>query len=168
MNDTENPQPIEPTENDPIDETPSKPIDPRIAGIVLVLLMMFFFGLSQYTEYFAGPQLTWGQDLEAAKVSAQNSGRRIFLYLCEPGCVYASQYDRELLTTRGARERLAQMIPVRIEIGEDDPLRVKYGFRQSPMMVVVGADGEPISNPLVGSGIDERQFKTNIHPDDER
>jgi len=60
------------------------------------------------------------------------------------------------------------MIPVRKELGSDDPLRVRFGFHTSPMMIVLGSDGEVIGSPLVGGGVDSRMFKTNVHADEER
>lgn len=147
---------------------PSKTISPMWVGVGFLVLMMLFYGLSQYTEYAAGPELKWGQDLDQALVAAQNSGRRVFLLLYEPGCMYTSQYDRELFKTRMVRDRLAQMIPVRIELGEDDPLRVRFSFHTSPMMIMLGSDGKVIGTPLVGGGVDELRFRTNIHPDEER
>lgn len=161
-------QPAAESDGAPTEGQASKTISPMMAGLVLLVLMMFFYGLSQYTEYFGGPQYEWGQNLDDALIAAENSGRRVFLFLYEPGCIYTAQYDRELFSKRFARNRLSAMIPIRIELAEDDPLRVRFSFRTSPMMIMLGGDGKIIGTPLVGSGIDERQFLTRIHPTDER
>jgi hypothetical protein len=150
------------------DLAPAKKLSPTLAGLILVVLMMIFFGLSQYTEYVGGEQFSWGNDLDAAVAQAKETNRRVFLFLHEADCPHADRYDRELFTIRLVRKRLSEMIPVRKVVSENDPLRMKFGFRRGPMMIMLDGEGEVIGTPLRGGDINELQFRTNIHSDEKR
>jgi hypothetical protein len=142
-------------------------LNPKVAGLAFILLLVGFYAFAQYLSR-SGPEIAWQTDFDTALAMAQNQDRRIFLYLYEPDDEWTDNYERGLFQERYARERLAQMVPVRIELGPDDPLRRRYGFTESPTMVTLNSEGEMIAEPLVGGPIDRRQFVTYVNPTDER
>ena len=88
---------------------------------------------------------------------AQGSGRRVFLYLHAPQCPITAKHERTLFSQRFARNRLDKMVPCRVEVGPTDPLRVRFGFDGTPLMMVLDADGDQVITPIRGE-VGKRQF----------
>ncbi len=134
---------------------------PFLIGLAFVVLFGGGYALTQYITY-SGPKIAWLYDLEQARAESGRSRKRIFLMLHEPGCKITARNERELFSTRFARERLAQMIPCRVELRPGDPLRDQFQFTGPPLMITLDANGMPLGRSE--GRIDEREFRTNHHP----
>jgi hypothetical protein len=129
----------------------------------LLALLAGWFVVTQVIQH-TGPPIAWiHNDLPAAEAAAQDTGRRVFLMLHEPGCPVTAGNERDLFSTRFARERLAKMVCCRIELSETDPLRQRFGVRGQPLMLVLRPG---LAAPLarLEGKIDELQFKTYVDP----
>ena len=148
----------------PMTEGPEPP--PRkksgvLAGLGFVLLLCGTLVITQITNY-SGPSIKWIEnDIDEAFRQARESGRRVFLYLHEADCPITLAHDQALFSQRMARERLSKMVACRVEVGVTDRLRARFGFDGTPMMMVLGAEGDQIVAPIRGA-VSERQFRVNI------
>ena len=130
-------------------------------GIGFVLLLGAGLVVSQITNY-SGPPIRWiYNDVDAALKQAAKSGRRVFLYLHEADCPITAKLDQNLFSRRFARTRLDKMVACRVEVGPTDPLRGRFGFDGTPLMLVLDADGKQIITPLRGE-VGKLQFQTYI------
>lgn len=134
---------------------------PFLIGVAFVVLFGGGYALTQYITY-SGPKIAWLYDLDQARAESARSRKRIFLMLHEPGCKITARNERELFSTRFARERLAQMVPCRVELRPGDPLRDQFQFTGPPLMITLDVNGMPLGRSE--GRIDEREFRTNHHP----
>jgi len=132
-----------------------------MAGLGLLVLLMISLAISQFVET-SGPPIAWETDLTAALARAEQSRRRVFLYLHGAACEYTPRYERTLFLQRSVRNRLAEMVPCRLEVKAGDAAARRYGFTNDPVMVVLDANGLPLTQPLVGGHIEDKQFLTYI------
>lgn len=144
------------------------PVDRKRPPVwILLALVVLFGGWFTATQIHtrSGPPIAWVRDLEAAQRLAREQGRRIFLLLHEPGCKITESHDRDLFTQRFAREILARMVPCRIELQRDDPLRWRFQFRGPPLMLVLepGSD-RPLGGQVLEGKIERLQFETYVNP----
>ena len=131
-------------------------------GIWFVVLLGAGLIIAQVINY-SGPSIKWiYNDVDAALTQAQGSGRRVFLYLHAPQCPITVKHERALFSQRLARTRLDKMVACRVEVGPTDPLRARFGFDGTPLMLVLDPDGKRISE-LRGE-VRERQFRAFIRP----
>lgn len=137
---------------------------PFWVGLVFVLLLGGGYVVTQYITY-SGPAIAWRYEFAEAlaEANAQDPKRRVFLLLHEPGCLVTQANERELFSTRFVRERLAKMVPCRVALRPDDPLRRQFAVTDQPVMLCIDPSGLPIGR--VEGRADERMFRTNIHPD---
>jgi thioredoxin-related protein len=114
-------------------------------GFWFVALLGAGLIIAQVINY-SGPSIKWiYNDVDAALAQAQDSGRRVFLYLHAPQCPITAKHERSLFNQRFARTRLDKMVPCRAEIGRTGPLRARFGFDGTPLMLVLDSSGKRIS-----------------------
>ncbi len=141
--------------------------NPVLVGIIFLVLIMIGFVAAQFAER-AGPPFEWRTDFDAALREARQTDQRIFLVLYEPGATALGRYDRGLFETALVKQRLAQMIPVRVAVPTVDALRVRYRFDGEIMMLVLKPDGDVVGEPGRGPNLDELWFKTYVFPSHDR
>ena len=131
--------------------------------VVLLALLGGWFVVTQLVSR-SGPPIEWVYDLDEAERIAKEHNRHIFLLLHEPGCQVTAANERNLLSRRDIRERLAKMVCCRIELKPDDPLRWRFKFGRDPLMIALrpGRD-KPLSR--IEGRVDYRVFITYIAPD---
>lgn len=131
--------------------------------MAFLTLLLVVFAIAQFVSR-SGAEIPWiRNDLNAALAESARTDKRVLLVLSEPNDPIAAKHDRRLFSQRSIREYAAQFVPCRIELKPGDPLRVRYGFRGIPLMVVVNAKGEPLV-PVQEGEVDERRFKTYMIP----
>lgn len=139
----------------------------KMSAWVLPLFVVFVAGLYVFTQMrsTSGPQIQWAADLDRALAQAKAENKKVFLYLFEASNPLAERVDREVLTQRWAREPLAKLVCVRIDLKKDrtDHLKIRqqYDYSGEPKMVVVDASGKPVAGSIQGI-IDQKSFFTYI------
>lgn len=154
------------------DAAPEKPPEqqqrrasPWFAAILLVLLAGWFVVTQVVSR--TGPEIEWIRDFATAQRLARERDQRVLLVLHEPDCPITAAHERDLFTQRKVRLRLAEMVPCRIELSPEDPLRRRFRVtRGQPMMVVLDPDGQAIGAPLEGR-VDWLRFSTYVDPGDD-
>jgi len=131
----------------------------RIA-LGLFVLLAGSFVVTQIVSR-TGPPIQWRYDLAEAERAAGEQGRCIFLLLHEPGCKVTEANERDVLSTRMAKERLAQMICCRVALRAADPLRGRFGFRDQPLMLILRPGRDKELARLEGK-VDDLQFATYV------
>lgn len=129
----------------------------------LLVLLGGWFVVTQVISH-TGPPVQWiHNDLQKAQRAAQDSGRRIFLLLYEPGCKVTQANERDLFSLRRVRQLLDRMVCCRIELRPGDPLRRRFKFQGTPLMLVLEPGRERPLNRLEGK-VDWLQFRTYVDP----
>lgn len=152
--------------NDTASES-TKPISPGVVGIGMLVLLMLVYAGSQYTEFFGGPQIRWRSSLSGAIAEARETDTRLFVYMHEPGCPHTPRYDRELFQQRSVRDRLSQMVTVRLQVAPYDDARRDYRFQETPTLTLVEPDGKVIATRS-GGALDDLAIRTYFHVTEER
>ncbi len=135
---------------------------PRWIIVGLLVLFAGWFVAMQWRQR-GGEPVAWQHDLPAAEQQARTSNRLIFLLLQIPNCPIAAALDRDLFSQRLVREKMQQMICVRLELSATDPLRTRYNFRGEPLMLVLRPGrATPLMRPLEGK-IDYLEFTTVVN-----
>jgi hypothetical protein len=137
---------------------------PPAWGIVLFLVLLGAMAMLNQWFTTSGPEIAWingGVDDALAEAPADG---RVFLYLYEPDDPVHTRNERNVFAMRWAREPLVNAVCVRVPLREDDieavRLRRKYGYRGSPLMLLLKPDGREMGR--VDGTVDERAFYTQI------
>ncbi len=157
------PDPVGPAPPPDRASAPKRALSPGMAGLLFLALLMVGFVWTQYNAY-SGPAIEWTTDLDAARARAKQTRRRVFLYLCEPDCPTTREHDRSLFSRRLARETLARMVPCRIVLKPNDPLRDQFQFSREPMAIMLDPNGKVVGEPFSGH-MTELTFSTRIRPE---
>jgi hypothetical protein len=134
---------------------------PFWVGLAFVLLLGGGYVVTQLITY-TGPKIEWRTDYTSALAEARSTGKRVFLLLQEPNCPVTAANERELFSTRFARERLANMIPCRVILKPNDPLREQFEVSEPPVMLNLEPSGIPIGRAQGRMG--EAELRTYFNP----
>ena len=152
------PEPLEAATGGPAGQ--KKP--PRWIIVGLLVLLAGWFSLTQAIQR-TGVEIDWGTDLAQAEAEAKEAGRRVFLLLHEPACATTADNERNLFSNRQVRNRLAEMVCCRVELGQRDPLRARFMFKDKPLMLVIQPG---VATPLgrLEGKVSKLQFDTYVDP----
>ena len=136
---------------------------PPLWGIILFLVLLGGLAIVNQMASTGGEPIVWIEDdLPAALEQARTGLGRVFLYLYEPDDPIHARNERELFSKRWAREPLALVPCCRIALKKDDLRKVKYGYKGTPLFLLLDEAGEPLRDLRAEGPIDERQFRTYI------
>jgi hypothetical protein len=113
----------------------------------------------------SGPPVDWIEnDPDRALSLASTEKPRIFLYLYEPDDPTHARNEREIFTQRWARSPLANAICCRVALRDDDVeslrLRRKYGYRNTPLFLLLDRQGKPVTRAQ--GALTQKEFYTYI------
>lgn len=111
-----------------------------------------------------GPAIAWVEnDLDAAvqRAAAENKPR-IFLYLYDPNDPTHMRNERNVFSQRWAREPLEHAVCCRIALRPGDLARLKYEYKDTPLFLLLDAQGKPVQGMRTEGPVDEREFLTYI------
>lgn len=147
--------------DEPLPAAPVPRRGPPRWGIALFLGLLAVLVLINYLVSSSGPPVRWIEnDPNAALAQAAAANKRVFLYVYEPNDPTHARNEREVFSMRWARESLSRAIACRLAVGRGDLARVKYGYRDRPLFLVLDAAGRE-RNRTEGAP-DERQFLTQV------
>jgi hypothetical protein len=133
-------------------------------GIVAFLALLA--GVAVVNQWVAtgGPPISWVEnDLDAAvQRAAAEKKPRIFLYLYEPNDPTHTRNERNVFAQRWAREPLQHTVCCRIALRPGDLARLKYAYKNTPLFLLLDAQGKPVQGMRTEGAVDEREFSTYI------
>lgn len=132
---------------------------------VLFLLLVAWFIVTQVVSR-TGADIHWYSDLAEAERVAVQEGKYVFLVLHEPDSPTMEANDRLLLSTRGARDILKQLVCCRIVLqgAATASLRARFGYEGEPLMLVL-KPGRPEPVVRLDGRVEWLEFRTYVKPE---
>jgi hypothetical protein len=132
----------------------------------IVAFLGLFAGVVVMNQFLttSGPAVAWIEnDLDAAlQRAAAEKKPRIFLYLYEPNDPTHTRNERNVFSQRWAREPLQHVVCCRIALRPGDLARLKYEYKNTPLFLLLDAQGKPVQGMRTEGPVDEREFSTYI------
>ncbi len=93
----------------------------------------------------AGPELAWGEDLDAALARAKADSSAVLLYFTAEWCSWCKRLRDEVLPAPDVQARLGRLALARVDIDHQRAVADRYKVEGIPYLVVLSPEGEVLA-----------------------
>lgn len=124
---------------------------------------IFFAGVLSFAGFLAGCdasptdgkavsgaqiETVWLTDYDAALKQAQSTNKMVVIDFFATWCGPCRMMERNTFSDEKVRQRLAEFVPLKIDVDKQPKLAARYGIEGMPTTLVVDATGKPLAGAV--------------------